>query len=203
MVPWVSTSNLLIPIYNNMLNSKGAIASPCLKPVLTLNSKYKCLPVLTLASISLLKILHNLTIFWGKPSLCISLYISFLRTGSHAAWKSVNNWCTSIFCSQHFSNICLIVKAFSTDIFPFESLLGILLLFSQHRILIVHIKYMPEICMLDITVWLLYNYLSSSRSLPYEMDTLCHISAHVVWYLPPTFFKRIHRWSSSALFFHL
>ena len=57
--------------------------------------------------ISLFKILHNLTNFSWKPDLCISLNISFLHTVLYAAWKSINRWCTSTFCSQHFSNICL------------------------------------------------------------------------------------------------
>jgi len=64
MVPHVSTLDLLIAISNTALNSKGAIAFPCLKPLLTLNSEDKCLPILTLAYISGFKILHNLISFF-------------------------------------------------------------------------------------------------------------------------------------------
>ena len=64
MVPCVSSIHL---------SSKGAIASPYLIPLLTLNSEYNCLSNLTLTFISLFKILHNLTIFEGKPILCISV----------------------------------------------------------------------------------------------------------------------------------
>jgi hypothetical protein len=65
MLPPVSTLGILIAIYNTKLNSKGPIASPYLKPLLTLNPEGKCLPILNLAYISSLKILHNLTFFWG------------------------------------------------------------------------------------------------------------------------------------------
>ena len=65
-----NTLDLLIAISNTILNNKGAIASPVLKPFffLTLNSENECLPILTLEYISLFKILHNLTNFFGKPS---------------------------------------------------------------------------------------------------------------------------------------
>ena len=53
MVPHVSALQLLIAISNTTLHNKGAIASPGLKPLLTLNSKAKCLPLLNLAHISL------------------------------------------------------------------------------------------------------------------------------------------------------
>jgi len=68
-------------------------------------------------------------------------------------------------------------------IFAFRSLLGILL-FLQHMVLILHIKYMPECYMLYIAVWLLYNYRTSLHPLSYELDTLCHMSTPVVWSLP-------------------
>jgi len=38
-VPQVSTLDLKTAISTSILNSKGAIASPCLKPLLTLNSE--------------------------------------------------------------------------------------------------------------------------------------------------------------------
>jgi len=66
MVPHVSMLDLIIAVSNAILNSKGAIASPCLKPLLTLNSEDRCLPVLTLAYISLFKILPNVTIILGE-----------------------------------------------------------------------------------------------------------------------------------------
>ena len=66
MVLCVSTVNILIAVSNTTLNSKRSITSPCLSPLLTLNSQDKCLPILTLAYISLFKILPNLTFFlWG------------------------------------------------------------------------------------------------------------------------------------------
>ena len=68
MIPHVSTLDLLIAISSTVLNSKEAIASPCLKPSLTLNSKDKYLPILTLAYISVFKIPHSLTSFFLKPS---------------------------------------------------------------------------------------------------------------------------------------
>jgi hypothetical protein len=66
MGPQVSTLDLLIAIPNTSLNSKGTNASFCLKPLLTLNLDDKCSPILTLAYISLYKILHKLTtfLFW-------------------------------------------------------------------------------------------------------------------------------------------
>jgi len=66
MGPHVSTLDLLIATPNASLNSIGAMASSCLKPLLTLNFDDKGLPVLTLAYISLFKILHKLTtfLFW-------------------------------------------------------------------------------------------------------------------------------------------
>jgi hypothetical protein len=76
MVPQVSALDLLIAISNTILNSKRAICSPYVKPLSTLNLEDKCLSILILAYISLFKILHNLTKFWGKPPLCISLHIS-------------------------------------------------------------------------------------------------------------------------------
>ena len=65
MVVCFSTVKIVIAIFNTTLNSKGSIASPCLGTLLTLNSQDKCLPILTLAYISLFEILPNLTIFWG------------------------------------------------------------------------------------------------------------------------------------------
>ena len=44
------------------LKDKGSTASPYLYPLFALNSGYKCLPILTLAFISIFKILHYLTI---------------------------------------------------------------------------------------------------------------------------------------------
>ena len=60
MVPHVSTSDL-IAFSSTTVNSAGAAESPCLKPMLSLSSEDKCSPVLTLAYISLFKILHNVT----------------------------------------------------------------------------------------------------------------------------------------------
>ena len=51
-------------------------------------------------------------------------------------------------------------------------------------------------------MWPLYNYHTSSCSLPYELDILYHISTHVVWSLPP-FFKWVHKlpsWANFLLF---
>jgi hypothetical protein len=64
MVPFVTTLDLLIAISNTTLNSNGEIASPCLKPLLTLNLEDKCLPILTIAYTSLFKILQGLTSFF-------------------------------------------------------------------------------------------------------------------------------------------
>ena len=108
--PQVPTSDHQIAVSNNISKSKGIIASPYLKPLLTIKFEDKCLPVLTMAHISIFKILYNLTNFFGKPSLSISFHISFLHKAPYDAWKSIKRWCTSIFCSQHFSNTCLIVK---------------------------------------------------------------------------------------------
>jgi hypothetical protein len=47
MVPQISNFHLPIAISNTILNSKTATASPCLKPLLTLNAEDKCLPILT------------------------------------------------------------------------------------------------------------------------------------------------------------
>ena len=47
MVPRVSNFHLPIAISNTILNSKTAIASACLKPLLTLNAEDECLPILT------------------------------------------------------------------------------------------------------------------------------------------------------------
>jgi hypothetical protein len=47
MVSSLSVLNLPIVISNNTFNSKGAIASPSLKPLLTLNAEEKCIPILT------------------------------------------------------------------------------------------------------------------------------------------------------------
>jgi len=57
-----------------ILNSEGTTASPCLKPLVTLNSKDKWLPILTLTYSSLFKILHNLTYFFEKRSLSIPIF---------------------------------------------------------------------------------------------------------------------------------
>lgn len=62
MVRNVSTFGLLIAVSKTTLNSKRSIVSPCLKALLTLNSDVKCLQILTL---TLFKILHRLTVFWG------------------------------------------------------------------------------------------------------------------------------------------
>jgi hypothetical protein len=51
-----------------------------------------------------------------------------------------------------------------------------------------------------IVTWLLYNYRTSPHPLSYHLDTLCHISSHVVWSLPPIFFKWVRKWLSWALF---
>ena len=42
MVPQITTLDLLTAISNSILNSTGAIAYPCLKPLLTLNLEDKC-----------------------------------------------------------------------------------------------------------------------------------------------------------------
>jgi hypothetical protein len=70
--PCVFTLDLTTAISNTTFNSKGVRASPHLKPLLTLNSKDKHLPILTLPYISLFEVLHNLTNFLGKHSLCLS-----------------------------------------------------------------------------------------------------------------------------------
>ena len=85
-------------------------------------------------------------------------------------------------------------------IFPFKSLLGILLLFPQHKVAILNIKYFPVLYTLYIAVWLLYNYHTSSRPLSRELVILCHISAHAVLSLPPIFFKWVRKWLFWALF---
>jgi hypothetical protein len=85
MVFQVTTFYLIIAVSKTTLNSKGVIASPCQKQLLTLYSEDSCLPILTLAYISLFKNLHNLTNFSGKLSLCISPHISFLHTVSYSA----------------------------------------------------------------------------------------------------------------------
>jgi hypothetical protein len=54
-----------------------------------------------------------------------------------------------------------------------------------------------------IVVWLLYNYCTLSRSLSYELVTLCHISIPVVWSFPPIFLKWVHNRPSWALFLPL
>jgi hypothetical protein len=48
MDPHVSTLHLLVAVSNSIFNSNVAISSPCLKPLLTLNSEDKCLQILTL-----------------------------------------------------------------------------------------------------------------------------------------------------------
>jgi hypothetical protein len=65
VVPRVSALDLLIAVSNTTLNSKGAIASYCLQPLLKLHSEDKYLPILTLIYISLSLILQNLTNFLG------------------------------------------------------------------------------------------------------------------------------------------
>jgi len=77
MVPLVSALDLPIAVPSTALNSKGAIASPSLKPLLNLHSEDKCLPVLTLAYIPLFKILHSVANLFVNSSLCISLHIAF------------------------------------------------------------------------------------------------------------------------------
>jgi hypothetical protein len=61
----VCTLDFLIPISSTTLNSKGAAASPFLRPLLTLSLEDKCLPVLTLTYISVFAVLHKLTNFLG------------------------------------------------------------------------------------------------------------------------------------------
>ena len=56
------------------LNSKGALAAPCFKPLLTLNSEDECLPILTLAHISLFKIMHNSTNFFFSENLVYAFH---------------------------------------------------------------------------------------------------------------------------------
>ena len=73
--------------------------------------------------------------------------------------------------------------------FPFKSFLGILLLFPQHRVLF----YFCKNFMFFVAMWLLYNYYTTPLSLSYHLDTLCHISDHVVRSLPPSFLKRVHK----------
>jgi len=67
----VSTLYLLIAVSNTVLSTKRTIASPYLY-LLTSNSEDICLPLVTLAYISIFIILDNFTQFWGKPSLSIS-----------------------------------------------------------------------------------------------------------------------------------
>ena len=65
-VPQISTLDLLIAISKTILNIKGVIPSLCPRAFLTLHLEDKCLLILTLACISLLKVLHNFTHFWSK-----------------------------------------------------------------------------------------------------------------------------------------
>jgi len=69
VVPSVSSFGLLIAVSKTTLNSKGAIASPCLRALLTLNSGTKCLQILTL---TLFKILHRLTFFFWEYEVHVS-----------------------------------------------------------------------------------------------------------------------------------
>ena len=102
--------------------------------------------------------------FWrvgvGKLSLSISLHISFLHSLSYAAWNSVGDVHLH-FVPISFQYLSHSIKADPNLIFPIERLLGILL-FPQHKVLILHIKYLPEFWMLCIAVPLLYIYCTSS-----------------------------------------
>jgi len=120
-----------------------------------------------------------------------------------AAWKSINRWCTSVYCTQHFSNICLIVTIWSAIDLPLWNPPSNLPLFPQHKVLIIHIQYLPECYMLYIALWLLYNYHTSLHPLSNELDILWHISTYVVWSRPPMFFKWVKKWLSWALFLPL
>ena len=199
VVPRVSTLYLLMANSNAILNSKRAIASPCLKPLLTLNSADKCSPILTLAYISLFKVLQNLTNFLGN--LVYAFHSTFpFSTVSYATWKSINRWGTSTFFFQNFSNISLIVKNLINISSSPSSLLGILLLFPQHKVLILHIKYSPEFCMLYIAMWLLYNdhipSLMTCHIMPYFHSYGMISSSHI-------FLIDVHKWPSWTLFLPL
>jgi hypothetical protein len=107
----------------------------------------------------------------------------------YAAWKLINRLCTSIFFFQHFSNICLKVKFYQRLIFPSESLLGIPLLYPQHKVLFLHIKYLPEFifctkqCACSIII--LHNHLPFS----YQLEISCQFSTHVVRVFKPYFWN--------------
>ena len=80
---------------------------------------------------------------------------------SYVASKSINRWRTSIYGSQHFSNISLTVKVWSTVDLPNWKPPRFLLLFLQHKVLLLCAKYLPKFYMLYKTMWLLYTYHTS------------------------------------------
>ena len=57
--------------------------------------------------------------------------------------KSINRFCTSVFCSPKFPNICHMAQFDQQMIFPTASLLGILLLCPQYKVLILIGKAIP------------------------------------------------------------
>jgi hypothetical protein len=156
---------------------------------------------------SLFKILHRLTNSEGKFTSSIALHFSFLHTLSYAAWKSVNRWHSVpdiflMFVSQ--------LKFDQQLIIPFQRLLNILLLFLQHKVLILHMKCLQElyivycicctqpcdffkiithhICPLsyEMNTLLLMQYdLYLPYCYSYSMISSSHIATHTVWSLPP------------------
>jgi hypothetical protein len=108
--------------------------------LLTSDSDDECLLILTLAYISLFKILHNL-ISLETPVYAVQCIFPFY-THWHTCvlFEPINGELHLYF----VSSICLKVKICSTVIFPRESFFGILILFPQHNVLILHIKYLLE-----------------------------------------------------------
>ena len=98
---------------------------------------------------------------------------------------------------QHYSSISLIVKNVINISSSPSSLLGILLLFPQHKILILRTKYSPEFYMLYIAMWLLYNdhipFLMTCHIMPYFHSYGMISSSHI-------FLIDVHKWPSWALF---
>ena len=90
----------------------------------------------------------------GKPSWCISLFISLLHTVSYAAWKSINRWCIFIFYSQHFSNILVIVKIWAACDLLLWKAPGYSPIFSSaHGINFHHHHHVPEVLGMFSVPW--------------------------------------------------
>jgi hypothetical protein len=81
----------------------------------------------------------------------------------------------------HLSNMVPYVSKFGQKlIFPFRSLHGILLLFHQLKILILH-KYVSEFYMVYIAMWLLYNYQNSSAPFLWTGNEMLYFhSCHMI-----------------------